>query len=68
VSHARLLLTAGELAATLTALSSPAAPYVVAGGVRLLEVGYGARAAFEQAHIPGAGYLDTDDIEHAPRI
>nr|WP_229265228.1 rhodanese-like domain-containing protein [Duganella sp. 1224] len=34
---------------------------------RLLEAGYGARAAFAQAHIPGAGYLDTEDIEHAPR-
>jgi molybdopterin synthase sulfurtransferase len=32
----------------------------------LLEVGYGALALFEQAHIPGAAYLDTGDIEQGP--
>jgi thiosulfate/3-mercaptopyruvate sulfurtransferase len=37
----------------------PAAPL-------LLEAGYGARAQFEQAHIPGARYLDTSNLEHAP--
>lgn len=36
-------------------------------GARLLEAGYGLRAQFERSHIPGAAYLDTDDIEHAPR-
>ncbi|WP_373991763.1 sulfurtransferase [Duganella sp. BuS-21] len=52
-------MTADQLA-TLFAGGVPAS-------VCLLEAGYGLRAPFEQAHIPGAAYLDTDDIEHAPR-
>jgi thiosulfate/3-mercaptopyruvate sulfurtransferase len=62
VSRTRLLLTARELAALMAA-----PPSVMRPTARLLEVGYGTRAAFEHAHIPGAGYLDTEDIEHAPR-
>ncbi|HEU4372169.1 MAG TPA: rhodanese-like domain-containing protein [Telluria sp.] len=33
---------------------------------RLFEVGCGAAAAFELGHIPGAGYLDTCELETAP--
>ena len=32
----------------------------------LLEVGCGQRAQFEAAHIPGAAYLDTSELECAP--
>jgi thiosulfate/3-mercaptopyruvate sulfurtransferase len=53
-ARVRVLMSVAELAALL-----PAAPL-------LLEAGYGARAQFEQAHIPGARYLDTGDLEHGP--
>ncbi len=33
---------------------------------RLLEVGFGTRDLFEQAHIPGAAYLDTRELECEP--
>ncbi|MHA4870963.1 sulfurtransferase [Duganella sp. PWIR1] len=61
--RARQLMTADQLAAQLATLCAGGMP----AGVCLLEAGYGLRAQFEQAHIPGAAYLDTDDIEHAPR-
>jgi thiosulfate/3-mercaptopyruvate sulfurtransferase len=32
----------------------------------LFEVGYGGAVAFEQGHIPGAGYIDTMELEHGP--
>lgn len=57
--RARHLMSAAQLA-DLLADGLPA-------GARLLEAGYGLRAQFERSHIPGAAYLDTDDIEHAPR-
>ncbi|WP_343729274.1 rhodanese-like domain-containing protein [Duganella sp.] len=53
LARARQLLTATGLAAL------PAGPV-------LLEAGCDARAAFDRAHIPGAGYIDTNTIEHAP--
>ncbi|NGZ83690.1 sulfurtransferase [Duganella aceris] len=37
-----------------------------AGAWRLFEAGCGAEALFEQAHIPGAAYLDTCLVEQAP--
>jgi thiosulfate/3-mercaptopyruvate sulfurtransferase len=37
-----------------------------AGRWHLFEVGCGGAALFEQAHIPGAAYLDTCQIERAP--
>lgn len=61
--RARQLMTADQLAAQSAAPGTGGMP----AGVCLLEAGYGLRAQFEQAHIPGAAYLDTDDIEHAPR-
>lgn len=33
---------------------------------RLLEVGFGALASFEEGHIPGAGYIDTTEFELGP--
>ncbi|HEX5342145.1 MAG TPA: rhodanese-like domain-containing protein [Duganella sp.] len=52
--RARQLLSATELAALL------------ARQPLLLEAGYDEREAFEHAHIPGARYIDTSEIEHAP--
>lgn len=52
--RARQLLTASALAPLL------------AGQPLLLEAGYDVREAFEHAHIPGAAYIDTSEIEHAP--
>jgi thiosulfate/3-mercaptopyruvate sulfurtransferase len=60
-------MTADQLAAQLAAQLATPGTGSMPAGVRLLEAGYGLRAQFEQAHIPGAAYLDTDDIEHAPR-
>ena len=42
---------------------------VIAGPVgdwRLLEIGFGDHAAFQQGHIPGAGYIDTTELEQGP--
>jgi thiosulfate/3-mercaptopyruvate sulfurtransferase len=50
------LVSAGELAALLTGIAP----------IALLEVGCGLQAQFEAAHIPGAIYLDTSEIECAP--
>jgi len=33
---------------------------------RLLEIGFGAMDAYLQAHIPGAGYMDTSEFENGP--
>ena len=33
---------------------------------RLFEVGFGAADAFERGHIPGAGYIDTSELESGP--
>jgi thiosulfate/3-mercaptopyruvate sulfurtransferase len=37
-----------------------------AGQWRLFEVGFGAAQAFSLGHIPGAGYLDTAQLEEGP--
>jgi thiosulfate/3-mercaptopyruvate sulfurtransferase len=37
-----------------------------AGAWRLFEVGFGVIDAFEGGHVPGAGYIDTGDLEHGP--
>jgi thiosulfate/3-mercaptopyruvate sulfurtransferase len=37
-----------------------------ASEVRIVEVGWGDRDEFEQAHIPGARYVDTTEIERPP--
>lgn len=37
-----------------------------AGDWRLFEVGFGVADAFERGHIPGAGYIDTAQLEHGP--
>ena len=54
--RARQLVDPGRLAALLGN-----APDVI-----LLEVGCGQHAAYEAAHIPGACYLDTGELERAP--
>jgi thiosulfate/3-mercaptopyruvate sulfurtransferase len=59
----RQLVTPAWLAALTSGASVPGAP---AAGWRLLEVGCGGAALFGQEHIPGAGYLDTSDIEQEP--
>jgi thiosulfate/3-mercaptopyruvate sulfurtransferase len=51
------------IAPTSLAAMIAAAP---AGGWRLFEVGCGGAALFEQAHIPGAAYVDTCQVEQAP--
>ncbi|MDB5948389.1 MAG: rhodanese [Massilia sp.] len=33
---------------------------------RLFEIGFGACAGFERGHIPGAGYIDTSELEGGP--
>jgi len=55
--RARQLITAAELAAFM---QPPAARAL------LLECGCGELAQFEQRHVPGAAYLDTNDIERPP--
>ncbi|UOD29895.1 sulfurtransferase [Massilia violaceinigra] len=55
LARARALVAPGELAGLLR---DPA--------LRLLEAGCAGAAAFEQAHIDGAGYLDTRELEAAP--
>jgi thiosulfate/3-mercaptopyruvate sulfurtransferase len=59
----RQLVTPAWLAALVSGASVPAAP---APGWRLIDVGCGGAALFGLGHIPGAGYLDTGDIEQAP--
>jgi thiosulfate/3-mercaptopyruvate sulfurtransferase len=54
------LLTPSWLAAWLSGLPVEAAPL---SDWRLFEVGCGDAASFMQAHIPGAGYLDTHQLE-----
>src|SRR5437868_4991071 len=33
---------------------------------RLMEIGFDAFEAFLSGHIPGAGYIDTTELEHGP--
>jgi thiosulfate/3-mercaptopyruvate sulfurtransferase len=58
LTRGRQLVAPASLAAMIAA-----AP---AGGWRLFEAGCGGEALFEQAHIPGAAYLDTCRVEQAP--
>ena len=59
----RQLVTSAWLAALASGARVNGAP---AAGWRLIEVGCGGAALFEQGHIPGACYLDTCDIEQEP--
>ena len=57
------LVSPAWLAALTAGQSVPAAPSQC---WRLLEVGFGEVDAYLQAHIPGAGYLDTKQFEYGP--
>ncbi|WP_229459462.1 sulfurtransferase [Massilia cavernae] len=59
----RQLVTPAWLAGLVAGAPLTAAPD---GEWRLFEVGFGAADAFERAHIPGAGYIDTAQLEHGP--
>jgi thiosulfate/3-mercaptopyruvate sulfurtransferase len=59
----RQLVTPAWLAALAAGAPVAAMP---APGWRLFEVGCGGTALFEQAHIPGAAYVDTCQVEQAP--
>ncbi|MBC7859160.1 MAG: sulfurtransferase [Burkholderiaceae bacterium] len=59
----RQLPSAAWLAALIAGEPVSAAP---PGQWRLFEVGFGAEQAFSLGHIPGAGYLDTKELEQAP--
>ena len=55
-SRARQLIRAPELASLLRQIPA----------VMLIEVGWGQLSQFKSAHIPGASYLDTSELETAP--
>ncbi len=59
----RQLVSPAWLAALTAGAQVDAAP---SADWRLFDVGCGGGALFEQAHIPGAAYLDTCDIEQEP--
>ncbi|WP_445230443.1 sulfurtransferase [Duganella rhizosphaerae] len=59
----RQLVTPAWLAALTAGATVEAAP---SADWRLFDVGCGGGALFEQAHIPGAAYLDTSEIEQEP--
>ena len=59
----RQLVAPAWLAALAGGELPPAAP---AGRWRLFEVGCGALAQYRQGHVPGAGYLDTCELEVQP--
>lgn len=59
----RQLVTPAWLAALVSGHAVGAAP---GAGWRLLEVGCGGAAQFARGHIPGAGYLDTGELEAPP--
>jgi thiosulfate/3-mercaptopyruvate sulfurtransferase len=59
----RQLVTPAWVAGLVAGTPLVAAP---ARDWRLFEVGCGALAAFERGHIPGAGYIDTGELETAP--
>lgn len=59
----RQLVTPAWLAGLIAGDAVAAAP---ARAWRLIEVGCGALAQFERAHIPGARYLDTSALESPP--
>ncbi len=57
------LVSASWLAALLAGEAVAAAP---TGAWRLFEVGYDTLESFHASHIPGAGYLDTRQLEQGP--
>lgn len=59
----RQLVSPAWVAGLVTGVPITAAP---AGEWRLFEIGFGAAEAFARAHIPGAGYIDTAQLEHGP--
>lgn len=59
----RQLVTPAWVAGLVIGAPITAAP---AGEWRLFEVGFGGADAFARAHIPGAGYIDTAQLEHGP--
>jgi 3-mercaptopyruvate sulfurtransferase SseA len=59
----RQLVTPAWLAALAAGRAVSAAP---GAGWRLLEVGCGGAPHYARGHIPGAGYLDTADLEAPP--
>jgi 3-mercaptopyruvate sulfurtransferase SseA len=59
----RQLVTPAWVAGLVAGAPLVAAP---ASDWRLFEVGFGAAEAFERGHIPGAGYIDTAQLEHGP--
>jgi thiosulfate/3-mercaptopyruvate sulfurtransferase len=59
----RQLVTPGWLAGLVSGASITAPP---AGEWRLFEIGFGGADAFATGHIPGAGYIDTTQLEGGP--
>lgn len=59
----RQLVAPGWLRGLVAGAAVDAAP---AGAWRLLEAGFGGIDAFFDGHIPGAGYIDTNELEHGP--
>ncbi|NML60972.1 hypothetical protein HHL21_07720 [Massilia sp. RP-1-19] len=59
----RQLVPSAWVAGLVTGAPITAAP---AGEWRLFEIGFGAAEAFARGHIPGAGYIDTAQLERAP--
>jgi thiosulfate/3-mercaptopyruvate sulfurtransferase len=57
------LVTPAWLAALVSGRAVVAAP---SGEWRLFEIGCDDAQAFAQAHVPGAGYIDTHQLERAP--
>jgi len=59
----RQLVTPAWIAGLVAGAPIAARP---AGAWRLFEVGFGDGAAFGAGHLPGAGYIDTAQLEHGP--
>ncbi|WP_296953208.1 sulfurtransferase [uncultured Massilia sp.] len=59
----RQLVTPAWIAGLVAGAPVAAAP---AGAWRLFEIGCGAADAFGAGHVPGAGYIDTTELEHGP--
>lgn len=59
----RQLVTPAWLAALVAGAPVAAAP---ANGWLLFEVGFGGAEAFAHGHVPGAGYIDTSQLEGGP--
>ena len=57
------LVSARWVAALVAGISIPAAP---TNSWRLLEIGFGAKNAYLDGHIGGAGYIDSSEFEEGP--